>query len=185
MKSASLGLSVALDYKRFVLMSGTQYEIGRTKVEMIPNDPLDYPNYFIVDRNSLIFPVQLIYKAGRATNFCAIFNGGITYHINWYTERFKYLDDDLDDWSDTGTGYQLYVVPYEMYGILYNEYDFFSVNAGIGLKAKNTYTFLEIDRRIGLDKNKFPVARYFNINISFTKLINFQKLKRGYSIYLD
>lgn len=189
--SAGFGLVGSVDYKKFVLFSGVQAEIARLKAHIVPNNGTNMDgkinhssSYFILDRGSLVFPLQLIYKAGAQTKKCFIMSLGISYQINTYKERFNHIHLNLMD-SELIPGYDYLITEYEMYQVLYNEHNFLTFNAGIGWKYDNSYTTLELNRRFGFDESKFPQARYLNINLSFIKFLNFQNLHRGYKIYLD
>jgi hypothetical protein len=56
---------------------------------------------------------------------------------------------------------------------------------GFGFKLNNSFLSLRNNTRILGKPADYPLARFFELNVVFTQMITFQKLKKGYHLYLE
>ena len=179
----SLGLNLNVDYKRFMLIS--EFNLGYTSIKL----PVLYPTQLGADLDeqwssfhftklSFNIPVLLSYKLSRKANGLFLV-GGIQYSFLSWTEDNSFGDLDIS------SGISLFLSDTEMYGVLYNEFNYASVILGAGYKRKNNSYSIRYSQRFGGNLSEYPLARYFQLDLNYSKTLNFQRLKKGYHLYLD
>ncbi len=175
------GINVNIDYKRF--MFTTEWLIGSHKIKV----PVYYPSSlgssldddhfdFTVSQRyvslGLIGLVKLTTKANGP-----FVNTGIEFSKNAFTE----LQGEEYPFLMT-----LYGTQQEMYGTLYNEQSVYKkFILGIGMKKNDRYVSIRYSQRFLATQNQLPSARMYQVDFVLAKMLNFQKLRKGYKIYLE
>ena len=178
------GLKVSIDYKRFNFWS----EITASTVNI--DIPVFYPTYLgilledawstmKVDKSSLNFNQLLTIKLTDKANGPYVL-AGMQYAISNFSEEQLTLN------SDISSGNSLFLSRNEMYGILYtNTDDYWNLILGAGYKLNERYFGVRLIRQITTNEADLPLARYRHVQVVFSQMLNFQKLRKGYKIYLE
>jgi hypothetical protein len=179
-----VGLTINIDYKRLTFV--TELNGALTTIKL----PAYYPSglgsiiggnwsNFETKKSSLLINTLLNYKVTNRANG-PFLQAGLQYSANQHKEVRGTLDTDIAD------AVWLYISEYEMYGILYtNQQNWWNGIAGIGLKMNDHYYAIRYSQRILGKKEDYPLARYNQIDFMYSRVLNFQKLRKGYKIYLD
>jgi hypothetical protein len=175
----ALGFNFNLDYKRFTLTS--ELTIGQRKTKI----PLTYPMIAATEQTSTFrtteiyfsTPLLLTYKVTRKANGPFIM-AGVKYNFITTTEENSFTDDmDL--------ALQPYLTDVELYGVIWNEWNYPSFIVGAGIERFNNYISIRLSRRFGGELWKYPTARFFTVDLQVSKSVSFQSLKKGYHIFID
>ncbi len=178
------GFNVNVDYKRFML---TTELMGATSTIKLP---LLYPsglggllddNWSTFETNKLSLQLNVLgnIKLNSKANgpFLQV---GSQFSINSFSEVRGTLDTDISD------AVWLYISDYEMYGILYtNKRTWMNGIVGVGYKVNDRYYTLRYTQRILGKPEDYPLAKISQFDLMVSQTLNFQKLKKGYKIYLD
>ncbi|MDH5397914.1 MAG: hypothetical protein OEX02_07200 [Cyclobacteriaceae bacterium] len=183
MKGLMFGINVNLEYKRFLLTSEIRTISTTFTLPLMYPTPLgsllsDNWSYFRVVKSGVQLPVLLTVKLTDKANGLYVVLGGQYEWVSYNEPRFSLSDD-------YSSGILLYLAKSELYGVMYNEHDYFSYIAGLGLKNKNKYTSLRLVKRFGGNKALYPQARFYSVELARTVILNFQKLKKGHVIYIE
>ena len=177
----SAGVSVNVDYKRWMISTEFVFSNGKIKIPILYPATVSGDNQwstFEILKSGFHLPVYLSYKlTSKANGPYAI--GGIQYSALSFSENPIHIDQDIS----AALLFQL--TDTEMYNIIYNEYNYFSAIAGLGYKRNNSYYSVRFIKRVGGDLSKYPIGRFLQVDFVYSKLLNFQKLKKGYHLYLD
>jgi len=179
----SVGLNLNVDYKRFIFISEFTLGTNTIKIPVLFPSPIsesvdgDSWSTFKITKNYFNLPLLISYKLNRKANGPFLI-GGMQYSFCSFSEA-DFLDTELT------SGISIFLSDTEMYNVLYNEWNYGSMILGAGLKKDNSFYSVRFSQRIGKDLSKYPLARYFQIDLQYSKTLNFQRLKKGYHIYLD
>jgi hypothetical protein len=178
------GLNINVDYKSLLL--STELNIATTSIDI----PAIYPNdlgnllgdsWSTFETNKLSFLLNVLanYKLTSKANGPFIQLGG-QFSTNSFSEVRGTLDTDISD------AVWLFISEYEMYGIIYtNKRTWFNGLFGIGYKVNDRYYTLRYSQRMFGNLEDYPLAKFYQLDFMVSQTLNFQKLKKGYKIYLD
>lgn len=177
------GLNLSLDYKRWMLTAEINFGSTSIKIPTLYPSPLgelldNNWSTFVINKSYISFPLLISYKLTRKANGPFLI-GGAQYGLYSFKEDNHDLDSDISD------GVSLFLADTEMYGVIYNEWNYASLIAGVGLKKNNNYYSVRYTQRLNIATEKFPMAKFFQFDVVWSKSLNFQKLKKGYHIYLE
>jgi hypothetical protein len=178
------GIKVGLDYKRFNFWS----EITGSNVNI--NVPVLYPtdlgilledawSTMQVDKYSINFNQLLTVKlTDKANGPYALV--GMQYAASRFSEEQLTLN------SDISSGNSLFLSRNEMYGILYTNRDnYWNAILGAGYKHNERYWGVRYIQQLTTDAEALPLARYYQVQVVVSQMLNFQKLKKGHKIYIE
>jgi hypothetical protein len=176
------GLSFNIDYKRVML--GMELGGGIRSI----NIPALYPVPLndVTDKSSVI-PFTVLNSFSSVgliltTRLNAQVNGpflqlGMSTSFNVYREKYG---DDLSPLINTNLSDN------ELVNTIYTEqFLHYHLITGLGWKLNNNYISLRNNVRFLGKQSDYPLARFFELNAVYTRLLTFQKLKRGYHLYLE
>ncbi len=180
---ASTGININVDYKRWMLTLEPKGTFQSIKIPVLYPTPLGNLldgnwSTFKVAKTSWALPALVSFKLTSKANGPFII-GGLQYEFNFYSEKNKELDSNVSD------GISVFISDKEMYGVLYNENNYYSYIVGVGLKVKDKYSSIRMVKRFGGDLNLYPEADYVQIEWVLSRTLNFQKLRKGHVIYTD
>jgi hypothetical protein len=175
------GINVNIDYKRF--MFTTEWLVASTRLKI----PVYYPSslgssldedHFDMTVSQGSISLGLIGLVKLTTKANGPFaTAGFEFSKNQFTE----IHDDNYPFLMT-----LYATKKEMYGTLYNEESLYKkAIVGIGVKKNDRYVSLRYSQRILASASELPTARMYQLDLVWAKMLNFQKLRKGYKIYLE
>jgi hypothetical protein len=177
---ASIGLNVNLDYKRY--MFTTEFSLGGSTTKI----PVYYPSslgsdlsedYFKFDVRQSYMSIGLLGLIKLTTHANGPFiQTGIQYSSN----RFSENQNDLPFLI------QMYTSENEMYRTIYtNQTQYAKGIIGLGTKTNDRYVSLRYTQRILGNPLDYPSAKFYHLDLVWSRTLNFQKLQKGYKIYLD
>jgi hypothetical protein len=178
------GFTINIDYKRFTLV--TELNGALTNITL----PAYYPSglgsiiggnwsNFKTKKSSFLINTLLNYKITNKANGPFLQLGG-QFSFNKHKEVRGTIDTEISD------AVWLFISDYEMYGITYtNKQSWFNVVAGLGFKINDHFYTLRYSQRIFGNKEEYPIAQFNQLELLYSRVLNFQKLRKGYKIYLD
>ncbi|MBR9859846.1 hypothetical protein GYB22_03685 [bacterium] len=178
------GFNINVDYKRFMLTS--EFTVMRNTIRT----PVYFPTYlggileddwstYETINSSLNTALLLSVKFFSRAN-SPFLQFGAQYSVNRYNER----QDNLD--SEISNGISLFISENEMYGFLYtDDTKYWNAILALGLKNKDRYTSLRYSYRIPEAGAVMPSANLLKLELVHVRTLNFQRLRKGYKIYLE
>lgn len=185
---ASIALSGSLDYKRYMLT--TEVGLGVSTIEI----PVLYPSElgsildqqvsnFRTTRRSFLFNLIMNIRLSRKANGIYL-QFGTQYSYNTYNEKNQITDESVTS-SNISPALSLFLSENELYGTLYNNNPHYvRAIGGLGYKKDDWYLGLRYYKRLAQNE-RLPLARYHQIEVTLSKMISFQKLRKGYHIYME
>ncbi len=176
------GLSFNIDYKRVML--GMELGGGFRSIKIPALYPV--PLNDITDKSSVI-PFTVLNSFSTVglvltTRLNAQVNGpflqvGMATSFNVYREKYG---DDLTPLIQTNLSDN------ELVNTVYTEqFLHYHLLTGLGWKWNNNYVSLRNNARFLGKQTDYPLARFIELNLVYTRLLTFQKLKRGYHLYME
>lgn len=180
------GLNANVDYKRFMLKYEFSFGYSNIKIPVLYPTPFlpdlvesDWST-FVLKRSAFKHNLLISTKINNKTDGAYLLTG-LQYTFDYYKEQDKF---NLD--ADISSGIYLYISNNELYGTLYNNNNsYFKGIIGLGIKRKNNYYSIRYLKRVFGQNDNYPLANYQQIEMTFTKTLTFQNLRRGYAIYIE
>ena len=180
------GININVDYKRFMLKYEFTMGFSNTKLKVLYPTPFlpdliesDWST-FMMKRTAFQNNLILSTKLNKKTNGTFLLTG-VQYTHDTYQEADKF---DLD--HDISGGIYLFISDNELYGTLYNNTNgYFKGIIGLGIKRDNNYYSARYLKRMFSAEADYPLARYHQFEISYTRTLTFQNLSKGYAIYIE
>lgn len=175
-----VGLNFNVDYKRYMLSLELLGGASTMKANLIaPSGLTD----LVYGTNTVDFKITESYTSiGLLGSYklSAKANGvfiqlGTSLSFNQFKEE-----------KDVSNSITFNLSPYELYGTLYtNENIYVKGLAGVGWKWKDNNLSARFSQKIPRANADYPSAKTYQIDMVFSRVLSFQKLKKGYKIYLD
>ena len=175
-----MGLNFNVDYKRYMLSLEIQGGTSSVKANLIAPSGL---TAFVYGTNTVNFKVSTLYTSiGLLGSYklSAKANGvfiqlGTNLSFNQFEEE-----------KDVSNSITFNLSPYELYGTLYtNENIYVKGLAGIGWRWKDNNLSARFSQKIPRANADYPSAKTYQIDMVFSRVLSFQKMRKGYKIYLD
>ncbi len=175
------GLTFNLDYKRMTL--GIEAVGGVRNIKV----PVVYPIPLLENiGESTTIPFKVINRFTslglvsttrlNSQNNGPFFQLGMAVSFNSFFERLgNYYVAAVTNFSDNELLNTIYTERFIQYQLI----------TGFGFKLNNSFLSLRNNTRILGKPADYPLARFFELNVVFTQMITFQKLKKGYHLYLE
>jgi hypothetical protein len=175
-----LGLNFNIDYKRYMLSLELQGGATTIKTSLIAPNEL---NNTVYETNTIDFKIEQVYTSiallgsyklsSKANGLFLQLGSNVSFN------RFE----EKKDFSNI---ISFNLSPYELYGTLYsNQNIFFNGLAGLGWKWDNSYLSARFIKRLKKNNDEYPTATIYQIQAVYARTLSFQKLRKGYNIYLE
>ena len=175
-----LGFNFNIDYKRYMLnlefLGGTK----TIKTSLIAPSGL---NDLVYGTNTVDFKIAQIYTSIGLLGFYKLSTkaNGLFIQLGMNVSFNKFEEE-----KDMSTIITFNLSPNEMYGALYtNNYTYFNGLAGLGWKWNDTYLSARFSKSLFTNTIDSPSATFYQLDLVLSKLLNFQKMKKGYIIFLE
>lgn len=182
-------ISGSIDYKRFMFTTEVGFKTSTIEIPLLyPSDLgvlLDNQmSNFKTSRNSFIVNALSKIRLSRKANGL-FFMFGVQYASNYYNEKNQITDQNLSSFDDISSALWFYISENELYGTLYNNTQhYLNAITGLGYKKDNWFLSIRYNKRMA-KREKLPLARFEQIELTLSRVISFQKLRKGYHIYME
>ncbi len=175
-----LGLNFNVDYKRYMLSLEILGGTSSIKANLIaPSGLTD----LVYETNTVDFTISQLYTSIGLLGSYKLSAKANGVFIQLGTNL---TFDQIQEEKDVNNSITFNLSPYELYGTLYtNENIYFKGIAGMGWRWNDNNLSARFSQKIRGANTDFPSATIYQIDIVFSRILSFQKMRKGYKIYLD
>ncbi len=175
-----IGLNFNVDYKRYMLSLELMAGANSIKTRFIAPTEL---NENVYGKNTIEFEIS---KKYTSIGIIGLYKLSTKANGLFVQLGCNVSFTEMEEETDFGNFINFGISPYEMYGTLYtNQFIYLNGAAGLGWKLNNSYLSGRFSKRIQNDNFEHPSASIYQIDLVYSKIFSFQKMRKGYKIYLD
>lgn len=175
-----VGLNFNVDYKRYMLSLELLGGENTIKTSFIAPTEL---NNNVYEKNTIEFEIS---KRYTSIGILGLYKLSTKANGLFVQLGCNVSFTEIDENTEFKNVITFMISPYEMYGTLYtNQYIYLNGVAGLGWKWNNSYLSGRFSQRIQSANFEHPSASIFQIDVVYSRTLSFQKLRKGYKIYLE